>query len=354
MILADKIILLRKRAGWSQEEFAQRLDVTRQAVSKWEGAQSVPDLERVLRMAQLFDVSTDFLLKDEYGEEALPKPAVRSTMDTVPENETAVLDGEHSNNVSAEPPLRRVTMEEANAFLSAVGKYSSIQASAIMMYVLSPVPLLTLSGLSERTGGGDALAVLGIVLLLLIVAAATVILIGCGHSTAQYEYLEKEDIDTDYGVDGLAREYRARWDDVCRRGTMYGVGMCILAALPVICAGMFPAEWGLSGAMVGLTLVSAAVGVRMLSRTGLLHEACDKLLEENDYTREKKRRRRESRLGDASGIYWLVVTAGYLLYSFVTEDWERSWIVWPVAGVLYAAFAVVWEMAEAKSEQKHR
>ena len=48
MIFADKLILLRKKAGWSQEELADQMNVTRQSVSKWEGAQSVPDLEKML------------------------------------------------------------------------------------------------------------------------------------------------------------------------------------------------------------------------------------------------------------------------------------------------------------------
>lgn len=65
MILADKIIALRKKAGWLQEELARQLDVSRQSVSKWEGAQSVPDMERVLQLSRLFGVSTDYLLKDE-------------------------------------------------------------------------------------------------------------------------------------------------------------------------------------------------------------------------------------------------------------------------------------------------
>ena len=69
MILADKITALRKKAGWSQEELAEQLGVTRQSVSKWEGAQSVPDMDKVVQMSRLFDVTTDFLLKDELSEE---------------------------------------------------------------------------------------------------------------------------------------------------------------------------------------------------------------------------------------------------------------------------------------------
>lgn len=69
MILADKITALRKKAGWSQEELAEQLGVTRQSVSKSEGAQSVPDMDKVVQMSRLLGVTTDFLPKDELSEE---------------------------------------------------------------------------------------------------------------------------------------------------------------------------------------------------------------------------------------------------------------------------------------------
>ena len=65
MILADKIIEERKRSGWSQEELADQLGVSRQAVSKWESAGSIPDLQKIIQLAELFGVGTDYLLKDE-------------------------------------------------------------------------------------------------------------------------------------------------------------------------------------------------------------------------------------------------------------------------------------------------
>ena len=64
MILADKIINLRKKAGMRQEDLAYKLNVSRQSVSKWEGAQSVPDINKIIEMAKVFSVSTDYLLKD--------------------------------------------------------------------------------------------------------------------------------------------------------------------------------------------------------------------------------------------------------------------------------------------------
>lgn len=65
MILAEKIIEERKKNGWTQEELADKLSVSRQAISKWESAGSVPDLQRIIQLADLFGVSTDYLLKDE-------------------------------------------------------------------------------------------------------------------------------------------------------------------------------------------------------------------------------------------------------------------------------------------------
>lgn len=59
--LADKITEERKKNGWSQEELANQLGVSRQAVSKWESAGAVPDLQRILQLSELFGVSTDYL-----------------------------------------------------------------------------------------------------------------------------------------------------------------------------------------------------------------------------------------------------------------------------------------------------
>ena len=120
MILADKIITLRKKAGWSQEELASQLGVTRQSVSKWEGAQSVPDLDKVVQMSRLFGVSTDYLLKDELEEEEF----VESEAD--------------------ETPLRRVTMEQAARYLALRKACAPKIALAVAMCIASPVVIIFL------------------------------------------------------------------------------------------------------------------------------------------------------------------------------------------------------------------
>ena len=68
-MLSEKIINLRKSRGWSQEELAEKLDVSRQSVSKWESGVSNPELDKIVAMSTLFGVTTDYLLKDVTAEE---------------------------------------------------------------------------------------------------------------------------------------------------------------------------------------------------------------------------------------------------------------------------------------------
>lgn len=65
MNISEKIQILRRDREWSQDELAEKLEVSRQSVSKWESGKALPDSEKILALAKLFDVSTDFLLRDE-------------------------------------------------------------------------------------------------------------------------------------------------------------------------------------------------------------------------------------------------------------------------------------------------
>ena len=81
MTFSDKLIALRRKAGWSQEELAERLNVSRQSVSKWESAQSMPDIDKIVQLSSLFGVTTDYLLKDGQDD---PQPAAAETPSPLP------------------------------------------------------------------------------------------------------------------------------------------------------------------------------------------------------------------------------------------------------------------------------
>ena len=77
MTFGEKLQALRKSRGWSQEQLAERITVSRQAISKWESGSAVPDTENVVEISRLFGVSTDYLLHDDYTADS-DIPAVKT------------------------------------------------------------------------------------------------------------------------------------------------------------------------------------------------------------------------------------------------------------------------------------
>ncbi|MDY4772192.1 MAG: helix-turn-helix transcriptional regulator [Gemmiger sp.] len=325
MIFADKLIALRKKSGWSQEELAEKLGVTRQSVSKWEGAQSVPDIDKILQLSHLFGVTTDYLLKDELGE---------------PEY-TAGDDA---------PALRKVTLAQANDYLTQAHANAPKMALATALCVLSPVPLIALGALAEYGYfRADFATGLGLCTLLVLVAVAVVLFMQCGAAVKPYEFLEKEPIDTEYGVTGLAHERRDAFAVQYNRGNTLGTVLCILCAVPLFAAMMFLDTDILAAAAVCLLLVLVACGVYAFVRVGTVQDALNQLLEEGDFTRDAKARK--SAIRAVAAAYWLVVVAIFLFYTFGpygNGQPEYSWFIWAIAGVIFAAVMVV-----MKAVQRH-
>ena len=311
MILADKIIENRKKNGWSQEELADKLGVSRQSVSKWEGAQAVPDMKKIIQMSEVFGVSTDYLLRDDIEEPQLP--------------EVAPVDN------GLEETVREVSMEEANAFLEHNERAASSISTGVMICILSPVILILLGGLAEagKISMSETVAGMGgTIILLIMIAAAVGMFLMTGMRGKPYDYLENIDIDTAYGVSGMTRERRSQYAEKHSRLLIVGIMLCIIAAIPMLILSMS----GYSNntdvlPIVGVDamLVTIAIGVKMIVLTCIRHDGYDKLLEEGDYTRLNKK------AGKYDGIYWGIALAVYLGWSFVTNRWETTWIVWPIA-----------------------
>ena len=305
MILADKIIEERKKNGWSQEELANKLGVSRQAVSKWESSGSIPDLQRILQMSELFGVTTDYLLKDEIEEEPL--------------------------NEYVETKTIKVSMEEANQYLDMKSRGSRIVANATSLCILSPVPLIVLGTMTED----HILVGFSLVFLLILVAIAVYLFVNYGLHESHMQHLEKESFETEYGVSGMVRERRKQYEPTFIRNIAIGVVLCILSVIPTIMAGVMEVEDYMSGISVGLLLIIVSIDVNILIRAGMIKSSYDTLLQKGEYTIEEKHLKKKT---DAfSGAYWCLIVAIYLGWSFWTNNWKFTWIIWPVAGVLYAA-----------------
>lgn len=327
MILADKIIRLRKKNGWSQEELADKMNVSRQAVSKWEAAQTTPDLEKILQLGNLFGVTTDYLLKDE------------------------LVDEEFVEGVD-ETPIRKISLAEANDYLEQ-RKNASVQiAIATLLCIISPILLFLLLAFSECTSIPimENLAVgIGMVALFSLVTIAVVIYIRVGFKNAPYEFLEKEPFETEYGVTGLAREKQKTYRNTYIKYNIFGTCACILSPVPLICAAL-SGKGLLVMIMLCVTLLTVAIGVMFFIVAGVRWASMQKLLKEGEFSEKGKQK---NKIIEAIGtVYWLLATAIYLGWSFLTSDWHITWVIWPIAGVLFAVVELVCNLVIDKQIEK--
>lgn len=319
MILADKIIECRKKNGWSQEELGLQLGVSRQSVSKWESGQSIPDLDKIIKLSALFDVSTDYLLKDDVQEKS-----AEPVMDTpAPEDEGACM----------------VSLETANTYMDLVQQMAGKIALGVSLCILSPMVLILFGGLSDKEGGyriSEEFAVaIGLPLLLLFVTVGVAMFLLYGRQLETYAYLEKMPVELAYGVEGIVRKRR---DDYAQRHSMMlvmGVGLCIMAAVPLFVAAIYDEDSMVAVIGFLVTLAIVSVGVNILVRTCTINGSFQRLLEEGDFTRAKKLENKRNE--PLVTVYWCLTIAIYLFWSFWTMDWDRTWIIWPSAGVLFVA-----------------
>ena len=317
MILADKIMALRKKCGWSQEDLADQLGISRQSVSKWESGMSIPDLEKIIKMSALFGVSTDYLLKDEIEAE-LP-------------SETMATDDE---------VLRSVSLEEANTYMDLVKESAPKFATAISALIMCPIPLLLLGGMAEtwpERFSENILGGIGAAILLGIIIAAVIPLIFNSMKLSKYGYLGKEEVALLYGVRGVVEKRKEDYEDTYRKAIAIGVGLCIFAVVPLILVAVLGTSDMVIACFVCVMLAIISSGVFLFVSRGLVRESFSKLLQEGDFTPEKKVNGKV--IEKIAGIYWCVVTAIFLAWSFLTNDWGITWVIWPVAGVLFGGIA---------------
>ena len=324
MILAEKIINLRKKNGWSQEELAEKLGVTRQSISKYEGAQSIPDLDKILKLSEIFGVTTDYLIKDELEEEEYAPSQM------------------HENESESDRSVHKVTMEMANEYLQIIDWTAGKTAFATMLCILSPIVLLMLGAMSEMPDyhiSENAAAGIGICVLIVLIAIAVTIFILCGMKTKKYEFMEKEDIETAYGVSGMVKEKRDAYHSPYVTQLVIGITCCICSVIPLFgTLAVSESDFYMVSA-VCMLLALVAIGTYFIVRSAAKMNAMNQLLEEEDYTRQKKHENKK--MSGPVMVYWLIATAIYLAWSFTTNDWDRTWIIWPVVGVLFPAFYAI-------------
>lgn len=326
MTLGEKLSKLRKENNMTQEQLADTLGVSRQSISKWESDVAYPETDKLIHMSEMFRCSLDYLLKDGVEKTQLSDEVQDSR--------------------------RLVTMEEAIRFLDVKKKAAMPTAIATLLCILSPIGLFILGALSETENSGvseNMAGGLGMIILLVMVAIAVAIFIMAGKHSDEFEYLEKEQIRVMSDVTAFAREKKDSFRAAYTKGNIVGTLLCILSVIPLFCGMMlFENDDFMMATMLCLMLVLIGIGVICFIRVSIPWASYDMLLQEGDYSPERKAKGPVVRVISLS--YWLCATAVYLLYSFVTDAWHSSWIVWPVAGVLFPVVLSVFNIVVGRKK----
>lgn len=283
MQLNDKILLLRKKKGWSQEQLADRVGVSRQSVSKWESGNAMPDLDKIVVLSRIFNVTTDYLLKDDVspeegdsGERVPPEDGTSDDNGPPPEPE----DGAFSRGTA----VRFMGMAEAQSYLAMVRRYGFWVGFGVVLCILSPCTLILLGGLSESflpQLGENAAGAAGMVVLLFMIAGAVLLFIVCEMRFARFDYLKKGGFLLDGETGVCVAEEKEAFEPKYTSFIATGVVLCILGLVPMMCVALLregPVQEMAGCLATVFLLVMVSAGVFLFIRIGLIYGALNLLL----------------------------------------------------------------------------
>lgn len=314
MILSDKIILLRKKNNLTQEELAEKLGVSRQSVSKWEMGNSIPDINKIIQLSDVFGVKTDYLLKNEIDD-------IEYSDDTVEELEAK----------------KTISVEDANDFMSAYEEYSNNVAESISLFIISPVAVLVsqIIALTTNVKSEDFFVIGGIVVLFLTIAFGVYKLIVKANLIEKYDFISIESFNLSYGVKGVVEKKKEEREQKDNKAIAAAIIMYILCVIPVILVSISDSEvLQLSSVILLLIIVSVATNI-LIKKLSVI-SSYNMLLQVEDYTMKNKKLR--EKMSGYITAFWLIITAVYLAVSLYTSRWEITWVIFAAGAVLFAAF----------------
>ncbi len=326
MIISEKLYQLRMKSGLSQEDLAQQMNVSRQSISKWESGSSIPSIDKILELSNFYGVSTDFLLQDDLEE--FPDEVVVQNTD--------------------EASLREVTLDQAHAYIEVVKVAATQIGIGVLLCIASPISVLLMDALywgGKTTLPEEVAEGIGAAGLFVCVAIAVILFILNGIRLSQYKHLSEEVFRLEYGAQGILEKEENGFMKQFAKWIAMGVALCILSIVPMLIFEPFGEiiETYMACVMLGIV----AVGVFMIVYVAIQKGAYSKLLQKGGYDQEKKKI--ENEMGEIATIYWCIVTAIYLGVSFLTSKWQVSWVIWPIAAMIYVAIVAALRIKQKNS-----
>ena len=247
---------------------------------------------------------------------------------------------------------RYVDREEAEAFIEMSRRTSIWVSFGVMLCILSPCALIYIGTLQDysKNGISDGMIVLfGLIPLLLLVAIAVVMFCWNGMKMEKYEYMKKENFQMDAAFKEVLKQRQEQEKPKATLKLIIGILLCIFSVMPLLVVGaMFDDDLYAAYALIFL-LVMVSFSIWFFIAGGSTVNSLKILLQEEEFSKEGKK---SQKLMDViGGIYWPIATVIYLGWSFWTMDWGVTWIVWPIAGILYGVIASICNIVQKSVSQ---
>lgn len=254
------------------------------------------------------------------------------------------------SNVTVEDTVS-VSGEEAKNFIEAKKKNAVMVGTGVFIIIMGLVAMILMGNLvpglvanrfdiSEPSTISNALDAVTLLPLFLCIAIAVAIFIISDGPMQKYKYIEKKNISLSSSTKVFLMNCKDKYQTTYTMMVTLGVVLCVLAPfllISIIC--IFGETDLVSSIAVSVLLTMIAIAVFLFIRSGEEMSAYKQLLQEEDYSIEHKKANSKSEI--IGSIYWPIVVAIYLFWSFVTYDWHITWIIWPVAGVLFGVVVAI-------------
>lgn len=322
MIFADKLILLRKKNGLSQEALAEKLDVTRQAVSRWEGAQTFPDISKVILISKTFGVSIDYLLKDEIEEE-------KEILETVKEKPCEI---------------RKVNKDEIVLYLKDFKNIALYYAAFIALLFLGLIiGFLVYFAVSIKTDYSKLIesTISGVLVCALIWVAALVTFIVASEKSRKSKKILKGFFE--FEIDAQEYLFKQRQKYVKTFFAITISAICLgTAAILLMISGIIFAEvhndkyYVFAFLLPSVLLLMSALALIEVRVT--LKRAFNRLMLKGNYDENSLKKKRAIIL---SILYWAVVAVVFVAGKSVTKEWYFSCVFLAFTVLIYFSVLIV-------------
>lgn len=291
MSISENLQILRKSKNMSQEELAEKLNVSRQAVSKWESGSGYPETEKIISICEIFDCSMDELVK-----------------------------GKIANDIK----------EEKSNYDSVMTSVAKGIATGVGIILLGTSIMMTIMGLGV---GGEQSHLIGVIAVLVAVVFAVPMFIVYG--TKNENFIKKNpkvaNVYSEAEIEKGSTKYTALLACGISIILLGVVAMFVLMGLKVFGDNsMLP---------VAVLLYFVTVGVITLIYSGKMKEKFDIETYNKQNTDEAKSE--SDKVGKICGVIMMLATAIFLTLGFTMNLWHINWVVFPIGGILCGIVATI-------------